>query len=248
MDRLGRRVYEVKLPYRRRRQLRQHSASRTQSRVAYEEASVPFGSECNSQNQVGTCNNGKWGNWNGTFEATSCVVEQPQGCDGQEHGYTQSRIAYESATVPSGSQCHSEEQTRHCDNGHWTLWTGTYSATVCEVEAPPTTFTKSCLFTSRVVMTGIVYETRNCLEYSTKRTDIFTDDSICGVSQAGLTIQVGTACPASGRIATCKVDFEALDYKQSIIYYEGTNVDMSPTVNVLEQTCEIYEGEFWKRD
>ncbi len=102
-----------------------------ESRTRYQSANVPFGSACVSETQTRTCDNGVWGAWNGTYKNESCTVAEPASCDGVAHGGTESRIRYKAASVPNGSTCEQEEQTRTCNDGVWGTWTGTYTFLTC---------------------------------------------------------------------------------------------------------------------
>jgi hypothetical protein len=48
----------------------------------------------------------------------------------------QTRTAYASAQVAWDQTCQGEAQTRVCDDGMWSPWTGTYAALACEVTPP----------------------------------------------------------------------------------------------------------------
>ena len=108
----------------------------TQTRTMYEATTVPYGGQCVSETQTRLCTNGTWGGWTGTYTATGCTVGAPAGCDGTPHGETESRVMYESSTVPYGGQCVAETQTRLCNNGTFGSWTGTYTAPYCAADPP----------------------------------------------------------------------------------------------------------------
>ncbi len=52
-----------------------------------------------------------------------------------QNGGQETRIRYASSTVPYGQACQQETQTRICENGSWTNWSGTYTHDSC-VEEP----------------------------------------------------------------------------------------------------------------
>ncbi len=56
----------------------------------------------------------------------------PRGCGSVAHGASESRTRYASATVPHGSTCVSETQTRTCQDGTFSAWTGSFTHTSCE--------------------------------------------------------------------------------------------------------------------
>mgnify|MGYP001597968920 FL=1 len=82
--------------------------------TAYREASVPFGSNCQSQTR--TCNDG---NLTGSFAYSSCSIGAPADCtlDGVTIPHNSSRTFYSQQTAPSGTVCSSLTQSRTCTNG-----------------------------------------------------------------------------------------------------------------------------------
>jgi hypothetical protein len=53
------------------------------------------------------------------------------GCDGLPNGTQETRTRYEAASVPAGLACQAEEQTRICQSGDWTGWSGSYVHETC---------------------------------------------------------------------------------------------------------------------
>ena len=99
------------------------AVSHGQSVTAYQAASVPFGQTCASQTR--TCSNGTF---SGTYQHSSCSVAAGASClwHGQTIAHGASVTAYQSATVPAGQQCVSEQ--RRCAN---TQFSGTYQYASC---------------------------------------------------------------------------------------------------------------------
>ncbi len=108
----------------------------SQSRVMYQESSVPYNEFCRSEIQRQTCNNGVWGEWSGSYTFASCAVTPGLNCGSTLHGTSQSRKRYRTASVAYGSSCQAETQTRTCTNGSFSTWTGTYTYDTCTVAAP----------------------------------------------------------------------------------------------------------------
>jgi hypothetical protein len=106
---------------------------KSQTRTAYQNSAVPYGEYCFSEEQTRTCNNGIWSAWSGTFTFASCAITTPKLCDGYAHGKSQTRTAYATASVAYGQTCQSQNQSRTCNNGTWSLWSGTYTFTSCAV-------------------------------------------------------------------------------------------------------------------
>jgi hypothetical protein len=104
-----------------------------QTRERYELPSVPFGTMCNKQTQARSCEDGSWSDWDGEFEAETCVVEGAASCDDKPHGTEEERTRFESVEVPFGSECRTEQQTRSCSNGTWSTWTGSFTSENCRV-------------------------------------------------------------------------------------------------------------------
>ncbi|MDA0288375.1 MAG: SBBP repeat-containing protein, partial [Proteobacteria bacterium] len=94
--------------------------------TAYEESSVDFGSEC--QSEVKTCSNGTL---SGSYTNSSCVVAAAASCTFNEQtvAHGNSVTAYLAESVAYGSSCTSEG--RSCSNG--TL-SGTYTNSSCSIE------------------------------------------------------------------------------------------------------------------
>ncbi len=109
-----------------------HGGSET--RTAYQSASVPFGQSCAAETQTRSCSSGQLSAWSGTFQATSCSVAAPRPCGATPHGGRETRVRYQAATVRVGQTCSSETQTRTCQNGAWSAWSGTFAQTACVVE------------------------------------------------------------------------------------------------------------------
>ena len=117
------------------------SVSNGESVTAYELATVPFGSTCQSESR--SCTNGVL---SGSFEEAACVVAPAATCvfDGAEVADGTSVTAYVAETVPYGSSCATE--TRTCSDG--TL-SGSYEATSCTVSRQdPVTFRQQDFITS----------------------------------------------------------------------------------------------------
>jgi hypothetical protein len=105
----------------------------SQSSNFYAQAVVPYGGQCVPVSQSRTCNNGVWGDWNGNLTITSCQVTPPASCDGMASGRSQTNNFYAQAVVPYGGQCVPVAQSRSCNNGVWSAWSGDLTLTSCSV-------------------------------------------------------------------------------------------------------------------
>ncbi len=63
----------------------------------------------------------------------SPAVDEPASCGELTHGASETRTMYESASVPFGSNCMSEVQTRSCSDGVLSDYSGSFSHTSCRV-------------------------------------------------------------------------------------------------------------------
>lgn len=113
-------------------------AGDVETRVRYESATVPFGSDCTSEQQTRTCSEDGWSEWSGTYESDSCAAAEPRDCQdpAAAHGAVDERSRYQSAHVPFGETCEVEMQTRTCWDGTWSEWSGTYAEETCAVDDP----------------------------------------------------------------------------------------------------------------
>ncbi|HVJ18571.1 MAG TPA: hypothetical protein VM686_24290 [Polyangiaceae bacterium] len=79
----------------------------SESRVRYESAEVAYGSDCVSEQQSRTCDNGTWGSWTGSYTFDACSVAE---C---ENGGSESK----SCGINGRG-----ESTRTCVSGSWGDW------------------------------------------------------------------------------------------------------------------------------
>lgn len=116
-----------------------------ETRVRFKTADVPFGTACQTEEQIRSCNDGAFSAWSGSFGFDACSVDSPSDCGPLSHGQSETRQKFQAATVPFGDSCRSERQSRSCENGTLTIWSGTFSFDACLPEAP-----KSCGNTSHL--------------------------------------------------------------------------------------------------
>jgi hypothetical protein len=103
-----------------------------QQRIAYALASVVSPDVCTSEVQTRTCEDGSWSAWQGSFRYAECVVVY-RGCGGVAHGESESRVRYPTAIVENHEDCVPESQTRTCNDGTFSEWSGSAQETHCEV-------------------------------------------------------------------------------------------------------------------
>lgn len=96
----------------------------TEKRTRYRAQHVPFGEVCESQEQSRLCINGELGAWTGFFVEEHCEVTPPANCDDTTHGTTEKRVRYRNALVNGPWECEQETQTRTCNDGVWSNWSG----------------------------------------------------------------------------------------------------------------------------
>jgi hypothetical protein len=106
----------------------------SEQRTMYADTSAPYGEACEKETQSRTCDDGFWTEWTGSYVYESCAVVPPAACGGVAHGTVESQQRYADFSVPFGSSCVSEIQTRVCTNGSFSSWTGSYQNTQCSVQ------------------------------------------------------------------------------------------------------------------
>lgn len=68
----------------------------------------------------------------GSTEGDAEVAPEPGGCDGTPDSGTETRKRYAAAQVAHGAKCESESQTRTCNDGRWSEWSGSFVEETCE--------------------------------------------------------------------------------------------------------------------
>ncbi len=111
-----------------------HGQSASRVRYASETAAYSAGSA--QETQYAECTDGELGAWSGSYGFEACTVLPPVSCGETAHGGTTSRVRYQSATVPYGEECVSEEQSSTCNDGAFGTWSGTYAFEECVVLPP----------------------------------------------------------------------------------------------------------------
>jgi len=111
-------------------------AGSTEQRLRFEKESVFFGESCRPETQMRICNAGKWSDWSGGFSSENCVVQKSLDCVGGTNGSQETRTRFKSTSVTFGSTCQQELQTRSCNAGVWTPWSGSFREGVCFVGEP----------------------------------------------------------------------------------------------------------------
>lgn len=176
-----------------------------EGRVRYQAESVPFGETCVSEIQTRTCDDGSWTKWSGTFEPESCSVDAPKSCDGSSHGTIEPRLRYAAETVNVGDQCQSETQTRACDDGTWTAWSGSYPETTCIVDPSTDPFRgvgQICDTADDCVSDLVCHSDKTTFRSHRQCTDACTKDETCT-----LLYGADTKCLATGVcVAECSED------------------------------------------
>jgi hypothetical protein len=103
-----------------------------EERQAFAALSVTSPGACESETQVRTCEDGRWSRWSGSFNYAACTVSY-RSCEGVAHGASESRMRYPAAIVDDYQACTAETQTRVCNDGTFSGWSGSAAATSCEV-------------------------------------------------------------------------------------------------------------------
>jgi hypothetical protein len=104
------------------------SAGASVTRTRFRTSRVNLGSQCESESQTGTCRGGVMV-WTGSYFYESCGVDCGSGI---AHGNSQRRTRFATAAPAAGESCKPEVQTRSCNNGTTSAWTGTFAADTCD--------------------------------------------------------------------------------------------------------------------
>ncbi|MEF2176007.1 MAG: type II secretion system protein, partial [Candidatus Absconditabacteria bacterium] len=84
----------------------------------YKQETVGFGDSCDSIKAQFECNNGNWiGENKSEYTKTSCNVNLPAQCDGNDHGTVKDFYSVDS--VSFGQNCNSNLKSFTCENGVW---------------------------------------------------------------------------------------------------------------------------------
>jgi hypothetical protein len=105
----------------------------TTTRTQYDASTVPFGQQCKSEIQSQTCSNGSLSAWTGSYAFQACAPELPKNCTNLEHGKSEERIRFETATASAGVGCNAETQQRTCFDGTESAWSGSFTFESCQV-------------------------------------------------------------------------------------------------------------------
>lgn len=174
-----------------------------QSVKAYQNSSVPFGSQCLSETR--TCVAGVL---SGSYGAASCSVQPPVSCsfNGQVIAHGAQVSAYSSISVPFGQSCSSVMQYRTCSNGALSGGAN-YSYSSCQVQAP-----KTCVFNGQNIAHGgsvAAYSTASVTEPATcsSQTRTCNDGNLSG-SYAYPSCQVNALPQAS-----CSVHYQIRNHR-----------------------------------
>jgi len=108
-----------------------------ESRVRFQSPIVGESEECRKEEQTRKCDNGKLSDFSGAFEYETCnKEEEPKDCNALAHGEAESRVRYESSSVLYGKECRKEEQSRKCENGELSDFSGSFIYEKCIVANP----------------------------------------------------------------------------------------------------------------
>ena len=114
-----------------------HGQSQTVTR--YRTATVPAGSTCVSQQQTQTCTDGTLSAFSpNDYQFLDCQVEPEEApCGNLDSGESETRVRYETSSVPFGQACAMQTQTRTCNNGALSDFTpNNFTVVNCSPEPP----------------------------------------------------------------------------------------------------------------
>lgn len=188
---------------------------------AYQSSSVAFGSNCQQQDR--TCTNGVL---SGSYGHSSCQVNPAQDCfvGATRIVHNSSIRTYQSAVVPSGSQCNFQD--RVCYNGSLS---GSFAETSCRVEQ-----SNSCFFNGREIVSGgsmTAYESSSVpFGSSCNPQTRFCQN---GVLSGSFTATSCTPQPARA----CEFNGSFIAHGSNRLAYEAATVPFGQTCRSQTRTC-----------
>jgi hypothetical protein len=184
----------------------------TEARVRYREPTGTSSAPCAAQTQTRSCRDGAWSDWSGDFAADTCLMQgpEPEPCGTTPSGSSAARVRYRQNSVPFGERCVAEVQTRECDAGVWSPWSGGFEHEQCSEAAaracgsiPHGTPEARVRYANRLVPFGEACvaetQTRVCTDGTFSRWSGEHAEERCEVAASGAAV---LASPASGDIAT----------------------------------------------
>jgi len=97
------------------------------SRQMFAARSVNAPATCQSEVQNRACSNGAWASWSGSYTDESCVVMERCTEPDIAHGESDFRDMHETMFVNAPAVCQSQAQTRTCNDGVLSSWSGSYT-------------------------------------------------------------------------------------------------------------------------
>lgn len=189
--------------------------------TAYKAATSPYGTPCEKETRV--CTNGIL---SGTYQSAACTESQPAACtfNGQTIPHGTAVTAYQSAFVPSGQTCATEQRT--CTNG--TL-SGTFTYGTCTIGAA-----QSCVWNNQSIANGntVTAYQASSVAYggqcvSEQRT--CTNGSFSGSYQSA-------TCSVAQPL-NCSFNGQSVVHGQSVNAYQSSSVSFGQTCTSQQRTC-----------
>jgi len=192
-----------------------------QSVDAYQNSSVPYGSQCVSEKRI--CNVSVL---SGSFQFASCAVDQPASClfNGKTVAHGESVDAYANSTVAYGSQCAVEKRT--CNNG---VLSGSSLYAACAADQPA-----SCLFNGKTIEHGTVLKAFSSSAVKFGQL-CQSEDRTCqnGVLSGSFVFE---SCEA-GQPAACSFNGQTVAHGQIIKAFQNSSVQYGSSCVSEDRTC-----------
>ena len=107
------------------------TAGEVQTRTRFASDYVPAGESCEAEVQTRGCSDGWFEPWTGSFPFETCT-RAPAACEGVPHGTVEWRTRYATPFAHTAGTCVAQAQTRSCDDGTFSAWSGTYTYDQCD--------------------------------------------------------------------------------------------------------------------
>jgi hypothetical protein len=168
--------------------------------------------------------------WTGTYTFAECEVAAAAACGNVPHGGTRSQTYYQSATVPAGQTCVSEQRVQTCTNGAFGPLSGSFEYLSCTVDQVSERIA-SCRH--NYVITGQFA----CVEY-TNAYIAAGQPSCVGVPNFDNVSFVDAPCPRTNAVATCTLGTGGPAGVARNVWYPADLI----AVPTLDMTCAIAGG------
>ncbi|OFZ21831.1 MAG: hypothetical protein A2202_00185 [Bdellovibrionales bacterium RIFOXYA1_FULL_36_14] len=187
------------------------------------------------------------------------TIQPKLSCGSIPHNGTESRIAYSATSVAYGQSCSSiqQTQTRTCNNGVWSAWSGSYQYLTCSVQAALAcgTIASGAFEVRTMYQTAAVNEGQTCVSEIQNRkctngqfgswSGTYTQ-SRCVISRIryeSATINAGETCKSQNQIMTCENAICGVWTPNNYLYPTCTLVSSNTGSNKTSITAQVIRNQ-----